>query len=224
MKPVHRLLRAATIALAFVFALPSCFTVLLWQRDASYPRQVSEAAPELTAHRLADGGGKIALHLSPDAAARLHENWPAGPAIRDCLVVTPIDHGATIEALLRTPGIEPMVSVRLEDPVNGDFGRFLLTVSTLHADGLEALPGMQPFSHSEGPQPCYFVHVACEITVPERAPAVLGEALPNAELSLLQIDTNGKSVLLRLAATPFVLLLDIVLLPLELIGMFLLFR
>lgn len=224
MSPVHRLLRAATIALAFVFALPSCFTVLLWQRDPSYPRKATEVAPELTAHRLEDGGGKIAFHLSPDAAARLRDNWPAGPVITDWLVVTPREHAATIEALLRTPGTEPRVSVNLEDPVNGDFGRIVLTVSTLHGEELESLPGMQPFSHSQGAQPCYFVHVSCEIAAPDRALTGLGTELTNAELSLLQIDTNGKPVLLRLAATPFVLLLDVVLLPLELIGMLLLFR
>lgn len=224
MKSVHRLLRAATIALAFVFALPSCFTALLWQRDPSYQRQIAAAPPELAVHGLADCSGRIALRFSPDTAARLHPTWSAVPLHPDTwLVVCPRSCAHTIDALLRTPGTEPRVNIRLEDPVNGAFARMELIVSTLHPQGLETLPGMEAMHRGTGATPFYAVRVAFELATTD-TPGPLTGKIQNVDLSLMQTDPNGKPVLLRLAATPFVLLLDAVLLPIELIGMLFLFR
>ncbi len=187
------LVAASTALLALVFAQPACMTSALW-RDTSY--QYSEEVakpPELRACRDLDDAAAMVLQLSAPTAAIVHKHMPEIPADTQWLQIRPNERAIEVAQLL---------ALAAHDPTCGDVQVWLLTQ-----------PEQDPVSvalYARNPAGAHLdkLRVRCTATPLPAPPTNLGAPIQTLTLAQVHMHEDGRLLIVRIAATPFALLVD----------------
>lgn len=212
-----RWLRAVTALLAAIFALPSCFTFMVWQDDRS---RTTEGKCEKTVPMVLPADGerpmRLAVKASPGTLAAVHSVIPEVPTAAPWLVIEVVDHPESLAwmvshgASLRDGGLQ------LVEPVDGTPPR--IELEYWQPDSWPNMPGTVKYRSPVGIG--RRLRLACRVSSAASLPdGAVPATFETFEITRERVSDDGTPIVRRVLLTPLALAGDVLLLPFELLAL-----
>lgn len=212
-------IRALSIALAAVFALPSCMTMQLWSNDDRWRVTTEIDKRGFSAFLDKEGTGCI-LELPSPVARQVSALVPSLPATAHWVRVVP--HGSEAERatladfLALDAARRPLDWIALRISTEpGQPPRVSVHVHLFPGSRLRYFPELRWQLSLYGKT--YYLDVACELVPLEQAPKDRGEQLRSFQIEHYAPTADGMHTTSKLALTPLALAGDVLLSPFELL-------
>jgi hypothetical protein len=225
------LLRLFALGLASIFVLPSCFTSMVWRQTDSYREVAHDSRVETLVAR---DGHLLAVRVAEAQIAELAPLVPGLSPQSPWLVARPKEAQATFARLLAwraAPRPKPVqrpdrvaFTIAVRQPFEGDS-----QPAALYAwlGGTAFGAELQEFWHADGVRrtsSLYGISAVFDVQVEVAAAAAPPSGLEEVERGVLRLCREelreaAPSVLTKILVTPPVFLVDVLLLPFELIAL-----